>query len=177
LPQDRQERHHRDRDPRRHGGERGAGQFEVQTEDQDRVEHGIHQPAPDRRHHRQPRGPMRAQDRAAHHADQQKRQGRNDDPQVPDGQVERLARGAQKAHQKGKVEPDNRAEDAAGQHTIHQCIGRAAAGEIRVIGPQRTRHQRAPGNRHADPDRGGEEQDRARRSPRPPQVPPSPAWR
>jgi hypothetical protein len=79
----------------------------------------------------------------------------------PDGQVQRLARGAQKAHEKGKVEPDNRAEDAAGQHTIHQCIGGAAAGQIFVIGPQRTRHQRATGNRHADPDRCGEEQDRA----------------
>jgi hypothetical protein len=74
VPQDRQKRDNGNRDPRRHGGQRGAGQFQVQTEDQDRVEHGIHQPAPDRRHHRAPRRAMGAQDRAAHHAHQQKRQ-------------------------------------------------------------------------------------------------------
>jgi hypothetical protein len=88
---------------------------------------------------------MGAQDRAAHHADQQKRQRRDDDPEIPDGEVERLARGAQQPDQERQVEPDDRAEEARrSPHRRPACWPRAALGKLLVIGPERAGDKRAP---------------------------------
>ena len=160
MTQDRPQRRDSDHHPCRHAGKGGAGQVQPQPEDQDRVEHGIHHAAEDGGEHRASRVSMGAQDGPADHPYHQQWQRRHDDRQVMHRKPRRFPLGAQQPHQPGQIDPDQGREPRAEQHPPDQAVGSFFAGLLDRPCPQGPCAQCPRGDRHADPERSGKEQDR-----------------
>lgn len=145
-------------DAAEHGGDGGAVEAEVEAEDEDRVEDGGGDAAAQRDVHGAPGITDAAQDARGAHAERHQWQGWQDDLQEARGECERLAGRAEQCQQRaqerpgGEREAKRRGADEDQRGTAH------ARGFLALAAPDGARHQRARGDRQADRDRDGEEQ-------------------
>ncbi len=153
-----------DRENRDPGGDRGQRcplDAEIETEDQDRVERRIDQATDQGRGHSESGGADSAQGAAQAHGERQDRHRGDDDAEIGDGQLQRPPLGAEHDKEGGQADPDDRGEGDGERERDHAHMDHIALGALLLAGPDRARHQGGHGDRQADADRGGEEQDGA----------------